>query len=158
MLDARALPKEAPAPSAPANNGKAIGMDSPDVKAAEREHVVDLFERLQDAEAKQVARAAAKESNFVAWVDQFYSGWGEKIVSALRSVTRAVFARRGLILAEADALCDVLATDYVANSKRELLDLAGKLTKNTLSEGISAAVDGWGRPRLERFVDSITGD
>jgi HK97 family phage portal protein len=155
MIDARAVP-EIPSPAS--EKPKSANSTAADLLTAERAMIFDRLERLQTVEANAVKRAAAKEANFVAWLEEWYRDFSGKIADALQAEVRVVYARRELLPLEADGLTDVLAEEYCEAAKREFLDLAGSSTEATLAADVGRLVDGWGPERLERYVTSVLGE
>ncbi len=102
-----------------------------------------IVQRLQDliaVERKRVTAAAAKSSNFVAWLEGFYSA--DRFVA---TITRAVRAAGGE---------DWHALDYVDTSKQQLLDAAGRATAAELVAAVEAAIAAW-PARAEQLADEI---
>ena len=88
-------------------------------------------------EQQRVVVAAKKEDNFCEWLDGFYNTWCEKSVSGLKS-TDATLAK----------------LTHAAESKRQLLDVAGSSTTSTLVNNVTELVATWDQ-RAETLISGL---
>lgn len=79
-------------------------------------------------EANRVKKAASTAKNFVTWIDNFYS---KKFETNFADNLESLGFDRDL------------ATTHCAESKRQLLDVAGASTQETLAENVAACVSTW---------------
>ena len=104
--------------------------DSGDPPPNQAQALVSLIqENVSDAvsiEKRRLVHASEKERNFCQWLDGFYSAWCSKTVPGLSS----------------PAAVDV-KTRYAAESKRQLLEIAGCSTAETLASNVEELVNGW---------------
>lgn len=77
-------------------------------------------------EKRRVVDAAGKESNFLEWLDGFYETWCGKSVGGMSSAAAANAKR-----------------EHAAESRRQLLDVAGASTSSTLVENVQSTVATW---------------
>ena len=78
-------------------------------------------------ESSRVQAAAAKEANFCGWVAEFYATWTGKI---------------GDVVAECDGRPQ-LAGEWSTESQRRLLDVAGRVGQDGLSEAVRVELASW---------------
>ena len=82
---------------------------------------------MTSTESARVQVAAAKETNFCGWVNEFYATWTGKM---------------GDVVAECDGPVS-LATDWASESQRRLLDVAGRVGQDGLSEAVRVELATW---------------
>lgn len=90
-------------------------------------------------ESDRVNRAAKTAKNFIGWVDEFYVTWVENSIQGLSNTSTEVVK-----MAHAD------------ESKRQLLDVAGVSTVESLPANIQDITATWG-DRVPHLVDQIMG-
>jgi hypothetical protein len=93
---------------------------------------------MANTEAARVQAAAIKEINFVGWLDEFYAGWQSRTEDAVRDCEGTM----------------TLAADWVSESKRRLLDVAGRVEQSGLSEAVRAELVSW-QERSRQLASAI---
>ena len=100
-----------------------------------REIIAKNVARVVGVERSRVERAAATEANFCGWLSTFYATWTDRVASVV-----------------ADCGGDAaLATTWAGESTTRLLDVAGRVTADKLSEAVRSEVATW-----EQRVDTLT--
>lgn len=93
---------------------------------------------MANTESARVQAAAIKEINFVGWLDEFYAGWQSRTEDAVRDCEGTM----------------TLAADWVSESKRRLLDVAGRVEQSGLSEAVRAELVSW-QERSRQLASAI---
>lgn len=112
------VPSAANAPQEESQEGAAMDV----LRAMVESSVTDAIA----IEKRRVVDAAGKEKNFLGWLDGFYETWCGKSVGGMSSIA-AVDAKR----------------KHAAESRRQLLDVAGASTSSTLVENVQSTVATW---------------
>ena len=118
----------------PSQGGQQMSMRAADTLRAMVESSVT---KALQVESDRVVRAAEKESNLSAWMEQFYGQWVE------RSAFPAPQAKEALI-------------SHAAESRRVLLDVIGSTTQTSLAGAVQECVATWAE-RGELIVQQIMG-
>lgn len=101
--------------------------DQPALNARLTRVVQRRLASMANVESSRVQAAAIKEANFVGWLDEFYAGWQPKTEDAIRDCEGSL----------------TLAADWVSESKRRLLDVAGRVEQSGLSEAVRSELLAW---------------
>lgn len=96
------------------------------------------IQNMTSIESARVQVAAAKESNFCNWVTEFYETWTNKISD---------------VVSECDGPIG-LAADWSSESQRRLLDVAGNVSQDRLSEAVRVELSTW-QDRAAQLASAI---
>jgi len=105
--------------------------------AALRQMVTASAGQAVKIEADRVKRASKSASNFLNWVESFYATWIENSLAGL----------------ESDAVTEIKAK-HAAESKLQILDVAGTSTADSLPNNIAEMSSTWG-DRVPQLVDQV---
>jgi len=147
-LDFQPAPKQPAPPAAkPApeeQKAKATAMRRANVRAFKMAHYAVLRERFAGAlkiEAREVAAAAARESNFVEWLDRFYARHEERVRDGIRSTLFAFYSRKNKP-EHAERISGELAATHCRRQK-DLALAAAECPRAELVGSIEAIVREW---------------
>ncbi|MDE2427043.1 MAG: phage portal protein [Elusimicrobia bacterium] len=121
--------------------------------AAQRAVLAEALERMVSVEVKHLTRAAGDTKRFLAAVEEFYERFPGMLSKALEPGLRAHLA----LLddgRDAAALVQSLASEYVADSKRELLDASGA-PPDKFQAGIETLLKRWEVERPRALADKL---
>src|SRR5690606_21913234 len=133
------------------------GDNEASVRAAHRETLVEIVERLAKIEGDQVRKAAQKDSRFIDALDRIYEQHREKLLQAL---TRPLIAwctvrRRQFDEAHLAACVD----EYLATRKSDVLEAAGRAKdQRALAAQVETVLAGRDADSIHEFVDRIMGE
>jgi len=123
------------------------------VRDAHRAMIVDRLAHLLQYERRHVTDAAKRESNFLAWLDGFYSEHEGKARDALTPMVDAFYSTTGKVGGQLTAA--VAARQYTEESKRLLVNLAGRAGRAEFPAMVADITKDW-HQRAENLARWIT--
>lgn len=137
--------------NAPSEGGDDNGVGEEAV-ALQRQVIQSRMVKLIDTERRNITRGA-KAGNFVEWIDTFYDRFGDQMLDAIRPIVDLCAVLPG---AKCTFTATELVTNYVQDSKSQLLDVAGYSTPDDLVSHVTDATSRWGI-RADGFADAVLG-
>jgi HK97 family phage portal protein len=125
-----------------------------DAAAAMRDAVTDDLRWLIEHESDRARRAQASPEKLRSWVGQFYPGHEDRLRKVLRPSVRAWMVCIGHP-EPVEHVLDLLVTEYVSQSQRQLRTVADESDPETLAFGLEKVLRRWEADRAETIANRV---